>query len=377
MTTTRFKNVVLGAGAMGSAAAYHLARRGEPVLLVEQFGLGHDRGSSHGAARITRHSYADPVYARLMPQAFAAWRTLEADAGETLYLRTGGVSFGPPDVSYVEQVASSLASLGVAHRRMRGDEWNVAQPAFRLPDEFDVVFEPDAGMLKAARALAVEVELARRLGPDTRVLENTAVQRIDLEAGRPTLVTDAGVIEAERLIVTAGAWTARLVPQMAKCLQPTRQSVFYLRPDDPEPFALGRMPVFIFKGPGDLDAFHGMPSALGLGVKVARHGGPDFDPDQPDRAVNAADFGPVRDFLRRCLPDLADAPIDRTEVCLYTMAPGDHFQADLLPGRGDVVAASPCSGHGFKFSCLIGSILADLALKGQTDHDISAWRIEP
>jgi sarcosine oxidase len=377
MTTTRFKNVVLGAGAMGSAAAYHLARRGEPVLLVEQFGLGHDRGSSHGAARITRHSYADPVYARLMPQAFAAWRTLEADAGETLYLRTGGVSFGPPDVSYVEQVASSLASLGVAHRRMRGDEWNAAQPAFRLPDEFDVVFEPDAGMLKAARALAVEVELARRLGPDTRVLENTAVQRIDLEAGRPTLVTDAGVIEAERLIVTAGAWNARLVPQMAKRLQPTRQSVFYLRPNDPEPFALGRMPVFIFKGPGDLDAFYGMPSALGLGVKVARHGGPDFDPDQPDRAVDAADFGPVLDFLLQCLPDLADAPIDKTEVCLYTMAPGDHFQADLLPGRKDVVVASPCSGHGFKFSCLIGSILADLALKGQTVHDISAWRIEP
>jgi sarcosine oxidase len=377
MTTTRSKNVVLGAGAMGSAAAYHLARRGEPVLLVEQFGLGHDRGSSHGAARITRHSYADPVYARLMPQAFAAWRTLEADAGETLYLRTGGVSFGPPDVSYVEQVASSLASLGVAHRQMRGDEWNAVQPAFRLPDEFDVVFEPDAGMLKAARALAVEVELARRLGPDTRVLENTAVQRIDLEAGRPTLVTDAGVIEAERLIVTAGAWNARLVPQMAKRLQPTRQSVFYLRPNDPEPFALGRMPVFIFKGPGDLDAFYGMPSALGLGVKVARHGGPDFDPDQPDRAVDAADFGPVLDFLLQCLPDLADATIDKTEVCLYTMAPGDHFQADLLPGRKDVVVASPCSGHGFKFSCLIGSILADLALKGQTDHDISAWRIEP
>src|SRR5450755_1767755 len=134
------RNVVLGAGAMGSAAAYHLARRGEPVLLIEQFGLGHDRGSSHGAARITRHSYADPIYARLMPQAFDAWRTLEADAGETLYLRTGGVSFGPPDVPYVEQVASSLANLGVAHRRMHGDEWNAAQPAFGLPADFDVVF---------------------------------------------------------------------------------------------------------------------------------------------------------------------------------------------------------------------------------------------
>jgi sarcosine oxidase len=377
MTTTRYKNVVLGAGAMGSATAYQLAKRGEPVLLVEQFSLGHDRGSSHGAARITRHSYADPVYARLMPQSFAAWRMLEADAGESLYLRTGGVSFGPSDVPYVGQVASSLAGLGVAHRRMRGEKWNAAQPAFRLPADFDVVFEPDAGMLKAARALAVEVELARRLGPDTHILENTPVHRIDLEAGQPTLITNAGAIEADRLIVTAGAWTGRLVLHLANRLQPTRQSVFYFRPSDPEPFSIGRMPVFIFKGPGDLDAFYGMPSGLGLGVKVARHGGPDVDPDRSDRMVNEADAAPVRDFLRQCLPSLADVPIDKTEVCLYTMAPGDHFQVGLLPGRTDVVVASPCSGHGFKFSALIGSILADLALNGQTEHDISAWRIEP
>ena len=100
METIEAKNVIIGAGAMGSAAAYHLARRGEPVVLIEQFELGHSRGSSHGAARITRHSYADPRYARLMPAAFRAWRELEADAGESLYIRTGGVSFSPPGVDY-------------------------------------------------------------------------------------------------------------------------------------------------------------------------------------------------------------------------------------------------------------------------------------
>src|SRR6516165_7373547 len=111
------KNVILGAGAMGSAAAYHLARRGEPVVLVEQFALGHDRGSSHGAARITRHSYAESHYARLMPAAFRAWRVLEADAGQNVYFRTGGVSFCPPGVDYVARVAASLAAIGVPHRR--------------------------------------------------------------------------------------------------------------------------------------------------------------------------------------------------------------------------------------------------------------------
>jgi sarcosine oxidase len=371
----RHRNVVLGAGAMGLAAAYQLARRGEPVVIVEQFGLGHDRGSSHGAARITRHSYADSAYARLMPAAFAAWRVLEADAGETLYLRTGGVSFGPAAVGYVDRVAANLEQFRVPHRRMSGAEWNASHPAFALPPDHDVVFEPDAGMLKAARALEVMADLARQLGPDTRVMEGTAVLAVDLEGARPTLVLDGGRIEAERLIVTAGAWTGRLIPSLKPRLRPTRQSVFYFRPGAAEPFALGRMPVFIFQGEGEQSAFYGMPAALGTGVKVARHGGPATDPRRPDRAVDPADAAPVRAFLRTCLPALADAPIDRSEACLYTMAPDDHFQVALHPGRDDVVVASPCSGHGFKFSCLIGSILADLALERKTAHDIANWRV--
>jgi sarcosine oxidase len=370
----RHRNVVIGAGAMGLAAAYHLARRGEPVLIVEQFRLRHDRGSSHGAARITRHSYADPAYARLMPAAFAAWRVLEADAGETLYLRTGGVSFGPAEVGYVDRVAANLEQFRVPHRRMSGAEWNAIHPAFGLPDDHDVVFEPDAGMLKAARALEVMAELTRQLGPATRVMEDTTIRSVDLDAARPTLVLDGGRIEAERLIVTAGAWTGRLIPSLSARLQPTRQSVFYFRPPDAERFALGRMPVFISMGTGEGNAFYGMPAALGLGVKVARHGGPLTDPERPDRDVDPADAAPVRAFLSECLPALADAAIERSEACLYTMAPDDHFQVALHPGRDDVVVASPCSGHGFKFSCLIGSILADLAVDRETSHDIAAWR---
>ncbi len=147
-----------------------------------------------------------------------------------------------------------------------------------------------------------------------------------------------------------------------------------MRPTDPEPFTLGRFPVFIFKGAGDFDAFYGMPSALGLGVKVARHGGPKTDPDRPDREVADSDREPVRAFLKAYLPDLADSPLDQTEVCLYTMAQDEQFKVGCLAGRNDVIVASPCSGHGFKFSCLIGSILADLALTGETAHDVAAWR---
>ena len=376
MEAIETRNVVIGAGAMGSAAAYHLARRGEPVVLVEQFELGHNRGSSHGAARITRHSYADPRYARLMPAAFRAWRELEADAGEALYIRTGGVSFSPPGVDYAARVAASLEELGVPHWRGSGREFHARQPAFGLPDGYDVVFEPDAGLLRAARAVALQVELARlHGGPGTRVMDRTPVRSIDLEGTRPVVVTDTARIIADRLIVSAGAWVKRLLPDLPVPGRVTRQQVLYFHPADPAPFQVGRFPVFIYKGAGEDEAFYGMPDFLGLGVKAARHAGPDVDPDIPDPAIAEEYRSVVRQFLRGHIPALADAEIGLTEVCLYTVAPEDEFCVDFLPLRPDVIVASPCSGHGFKFSCLIGRILSDLATTGLSDLPIQHWRI--
>jgi sarcosine oxidase len=300
------KHVVIGAGAMGAAATYQLARRGEPVLLIEQFGLGHDRGSSHGAARITRHSYADSRYARLMPAAFRAWRQLEADAGEAIYIRTGGVSFSPPEIDYADRVADNLEELDVPHWRGSGRSWNQRHSAFTLPERYDVVFEPDAGMLRAARAVALQIELARSYGPNkTRVLDQSPVRKIDLEGERPVVITDRMRIIAERLIVSAGAWVNRLLPQFPVSLRPTRQQVLYLRPTDPTPFSIGRFPVFIYKGSAHDDAFYGMPDFQGLGVKVARHGGPDVDPDRDDRSIESTYPATVRDFLRQHLRVLA------------------------------------------------------------------------
>ncbi len=369
------KHVIVGAGAMGSAAAYHLARRGEPVVLIEQFALGHDRGSSHGAARITRHSYADGAYARLMPAAFRAWRELEADAGEAVFFRTGGVSFSPPGVDYTARVAGNLKELGVPHWRGSGKAWNALYPAYGLPVDYDVVFEPDAGMLSAARAVATMVALARRHGGEkTRVLERSPVRRIDLDGDHPVVVTDSARITAERLIVSAGAWVKRLLPGLAVPLRVTRQQVLYVLPDDPTRFRVGRFPVFIFKGASDLDSFYGMPMFLELGVKVARHGGPEVDPDHVDRAPSEEAIAGVREFVRGHIPALADARISHTEVCLYTVAPDDQFQVDFMAGREDVIVASPCSGHGFKFSCLVGRVLADLATSGATELAIDAWK---
>jgi sarcosine oxidase len=377
MDKIQTKHVIIGAGAMGSATAYHLARRGEPVVLIEQFALGHDRGSSHGAARITRHSYADPGYANLMPAALRAWRELEADAGEALYIRTGGVSFSPPAVDYAARVAANLLDLGLPHWRASGRAWNQRHPAFALPDLYDVVFEPDAGLIRAARAVALEVELARCHGGDqVRVIEKCPVLRIDLDQERPVVVTETARIVAERVIVSAGAWVKRLLPSLPVALCVTRQQVLYVRASDSAPFRIGRFPVFFFKGAGLDDAYYGMPEFEGFGVKVARHSGPEFDPDALDRTIGEEYKTTVRHFLRGHLPALADAPFDFTEICLYTVAPDEHFQVDFLPGRPEVIVASPCSGHGFKFSCLIGRMLADLATVGKTDLALEPWRIE-
>ncbi len=378
MDTIEARNVIIGAGAMGSAAAYHLASRGEPVVLLEQFALGHGRGSSHGVARITRHSYADARYARLMPAAFRAWRELEADAGESLYIRTGGVSFSPPGTDYAGRVAASLRELGVPHWRTSGREWSRRRTAFQLPDGYDVVFEPDAGMLRASRALEVQIDLARQKGRgETRIVEHSPVRQMDLSGPRPVVITDTSRWIADRLIVSAGAWVTRLLPELSVPLQVTRQQVIYVRPSDPAPFRLGRFPVFIYKGAVEGDSFYGMPEFLGLGVKVARHAGPEIDPDVEDACVGEEYRSIVRHFLTGHIPMLADAPIDMTEVCLYTVAPDEQFQVDFLPGRSDVIVASPCSGHGFKFSCLIGKILADLATSGRTEFPIDAWKLPP
>jgi sarcosine oxidase len=377
MQITESKNVIIGAGAMGSAAAYHLARRGEPVTLIEQFALGHDRGSSHGAARITRHSYADPACARMMPEAFRAWKALEADAGETVYIRTGGVSFSPPGVDYVAKVVEHLDALGVPYWHGSVRAWKERQRVFDVPAEYDVVFEPDAGMLVAARAVALQVELARfHGGARTRVLDHTPVTRIDLDGSRPVVVTGDSAIVAERLVVSAGAWVKKLLPGLPVPLCATRQQVLYFCSQGSAAFQIGRFPIFMYVPADEHDVYYGMPEFQGLGVKVARHSGPEVDPDIEDRTVGEPYRSEVRGFLQKHIPSLADAPIERTEICLYTVAPGDRFLVDFLPGRRDVIVASPCSGHGFKFSCLIGRVLADLAATGTTPLAIDAWRIE-
>ncbi len=264
-----------------------------------------------------------------MPSAFRAWRELEADAGEALYIRTGGVSFSPPGVDYAARVAASLAELDVPHWYGTGREFRQRQPVFALPDDDDVVFEPDAGLLAASRAVAVQVELARRHRRRRDVGPRPDPGPSDRPGWRQARGGDRLDADRRRSAGRGG----RRVGQAAAADLPvpvrvTRQQVLYFRPADAARFQIGRFPVFIYKGAGEDEAFYGMPDFLGLGVKAARHAGPEVDPDIPDPAIGEDYRSIVRQFLRGHIPTLADAAIGFTEVCLYTVAPDD----DILRG---------------------------------------------
>jgi sarcosine oxidase len=206
-------------------------------------------------------------------------------------------------------------------------------------------------MLAASLAVAVQVELAQRIGGQrVTIYENSRVVSIDLESSKPTLRTSEHTITVEKLIVASGSWISKLFPNLVDAPKPTLQQVLYFQPEDPAPFQIGRFPVFIFKGDNDDDQYYGMPGFLGTGVKAARHGGPPVDPEAPPAAVDPDYPSLVRGFLGRFLPPLQEARILSSEVCLYTVSPDDAFRIGFIEDRDDILIASPCSGHGFKFS---------------------------
>ena len=346
-------------------------------LLVEQFALGHDRGSSHGAARITRHSYADPAYARLMLDAF---RRLARAGGRRRPRRSTSGPAASRSARRTSTTSAGSRQPGRDRRPAPADDraasWNRAHPGLRPPRRPTTSSSsPTPGMLAAARA----VRGRGRAGPPARAA-TTEILRTDARSGGSTSTatgrpwsSTTGPIEADRLIVTAGAWTGRLLPGLADPLRPTRQQVLYFRPADPAPFAIGRFPVFIYKGGATSTPSTGCPRRLGMGVKVARHGGPDVDPDAVDRRGRRGLLATVRGVPRRTTSPAWPRPRSTGPRSASTRWPRTSISGSApCPAGRDVIVASPCSGHGFKFSCLIGRVLADLAIDGpDRSHDRS------
>ncbi len=366
-----FDAAVIGLGIMGSAALASLAERGCRVTGIERFAPGHDRGSSHGATRIIRLGYFEhPSYVPLLRAAYPLWRDLEARSGASLLSVTGILEIGAPDSELVAGTLRSSRLHGLAHEILDAPCLRERFPAFRVPDDFVGVFQPEGGFVRAEQTVATFQALARDAGAELRM--NERVLAVTPRGTGVRITTQQGSLDAGCAIITAGPWLASLLPDFPIRLRVTRQALGWFEPTDATLFRPECFPVFLLQNRDG--TFYGFPMDGNAGVKVAKHhhANETVDPDHHDRTLSPDDEAMIRTALVAHLP-AADGRLTAAKTCLYTMAPGGDFIIDRLPDDPRIIVASPCSGHGFKFAPLIGEILADLACSGTTPHDISRF----
>lgn len=371
--TDEYDVIVVGSGAMGSAAAYHLAARGQRVLVLEQFGLGHDRGSSHGLSRIIRLAYFEhPSYVPLLRRAFALWRALEDGLDAPLLHVTGGLDVGPEGSEVFEGSLRSCREHDLPHEVLSGVELSARFPGWHPAAELRAVYQPDAGFLTPERCIAAHAGRAMALGAEVRTHE--PVRQLDRASGKVRVTTDHGCYEAGQVVLTAGAWLSDLVPALAPLLTPERQVLGWFGIDDAPAFAASRFPVFVLEAAEGL--FYGFPQFEVPGFKIGKyhHLGEPVHPDTMSRAVTAADEAALRTATARYFPG-ANGPLVQSATCLFTNTPDGHFIIDRSPEWPEVLLVSACAGHGFKFSSVIGEICADLVVQGKTAHDITLFAL--
>jgi sarcosine oxidase len=356
---------------MGSAALYHLARRrGKRVLGIERFDIPNELGSSHGLTRIIRQAYFEHTsYVPLVLRAYELWRELETDAGEQLLYITGAVEGGP---RIFEGAVRSSLEHALPFEELDGAEVTRRFPAYRLPPDLQLVYQRDGGFVLPERCIVRHVEGALARGAEVRTRERVLEWSVGENGVR--VQTDRRTVEADRLVLTAGAYSqdvARLAPGM---VVPQRQVLAWLEPLRPELFAADRFPVFnVALEEGHLYGFpiHGAP---GFKLGFYDHEGEKGDPDAISRKVSTEDEVPLRRFAERYFPDGAGPTLD-LKACLFELAPDEHFLIDQHPETELAVLGAGFSGHGFKFCSVVGEILADLALDGDTRHDIGFLRL--
>ncbi|AHG93512.1 FAD dependent oxidoreductase (plasmid) [Gemmatirosa kalamazoonensis] len=370
---TSFDVVVAGLGAMGSAAAFELARRGASVLGLDRFAPPHASGSSHGRARIIREAYfEDPLYVPLVRRAYERWAELERLAGRTLLVPTGGLMLGPPDGVVVAGALRSAREHGLPHELLDAREVHHRVPGLRVTSDMVGVWEPRAGFLVPEAVIAAHLALAADHGAELRVEE--PVRTWDAAGDGVVVTTARGTYRARRLVLAAGAWMSSLLGAASPPLVVERMVQHWFRPArDTGLYAPSRFPIFLCEyAPGR--TWYGFPD-VGDGVKVAlHHQGEPADADTLRRTVAPAEIAYVHALLRTFLPD-ADGAHAESAVCMYTNTPDEHFVVDRHPAWPQVIVASACSGHGFKFSSAIGEILADMALGERPTFDLAPFRI--
>lgn len=366
--------IVIGVGGMGSAATYHLAKRGYDVLGLEQFDIPHEKGSNHGVTRIIRKAYfEDTSYIPLLQRAYELWETLQEENGRQLLHRHGSITAGRPDEKNFNGAIQACERYSLPYEVLASNELSNRFPGYQLPEEFQAVYQPDGGFLASDRCLIAHVEEAFENGGEVHAREKVLDWSVTSEGVRVESEDDE--YTADRLIISAGPWAQEIIDELKGRATPERQVLGWFQPKASSHFAPDNFPVFtatLDRGP-----YYGFPVFETPGFKIGRHHHLEQDttPEALDETPRPEDEQLLRDIAEEYFPTGA-GPTMRLTTCLYTNSPDEQFIIDTHPDHPEVVIAAGFSGHGYKFCSVVGEILADLATEGQTEHPIGLFRLE-
>ena len=367
--------IVVGIGGMGSAACYQLARRGVRVLGLEKFEIGHAMGSSHGLTRILRLAYFEgSAYVPLVRRARELWIETGDITGEPLFFETGALDIAKESSGIVESAARACIDYDLAYERLDRKAIETRFPAFRPASDHIGLYQPQSGFVASERAILAHAALALHHGAEIHGCE----AMLDWEptaSGGVRVRTDQASYEAGRLVLSPGAWIGQIVPALKPSTKVTRQTLGWYNPLEPDLFDPSRFPVFTLEA--DEGHFYGFPLWQHPGFKLGspHYGGDAYDPDTPSRLPSPVHRGQLRACLAKYIP-AANGDLLGLKACMYTMTPDEHFIIDTLPGFEQVIVASPCSGHGYKFASVIGEVLADLATRGGSPFDLRMFALQ-
>jgi sarcosine oxidase len=365
--------VIVGLGAMGSAAAYHMAARGMRVLALDRYRPPHDLGSSHGETRLIREAYfEDPFYVPIVQRAYDLWMQLESEAGRPLMRLTGGLMIGPPDDALVTGAARSAEVHALPHERLSAGEVRRRYPGLEPEDHTVAIWEPRTGMLFPEACIAAHLRGAAARGATLRYGETVTAWRADGDG--VAVETTAGRYRAGQVVLAGGAWMPALLEGSGVPLRVSRQTLHWFEPvAEPERFDPDRFPAWIYEhAPGIFT--YGFPRLNGT-VKAAMHvPGVTADPDAIVRDVEPGETAALVGALRQYVPDVAGRQV-RGAVCMYTNTPDMHFVIDRHPQHEQALIVSACSGHGFKFASALGETIADIVQARAPRFDLAPFRL--
>ena len=365
----RYDVAVVGIGGMGSAALAHCAARGASVIGIEQFGIAHDRGSSHGKSRMIRKAYFEnPAYVPLVLRAYDLWRELERDAGEELLRITGVLAVGAESSRIVQRTVHTATQHGLPVEQLSKREIELRYPMLKLKRDELGVFETDGGVLDPETAISAHASVAEAAGAKLHC--HVTMQSWEpTSAGFELRLSDGSQLHTRTLVLTAGSWLQPLLQSLGAATIVQRNVQVWFTPRDTV-YTAGRFPSFLLDRPELPAPLYGFPD-FGAGVKAAFHGyGDSTQADQLDRSIDQArDVAPVADALEAWMPGAAHQ-FRAAKPCMYTLTSDHDFIVDRHPQHPNLIMCGGFSGHGFKFAPVIGEIAADLALDGGTRHDI-------